>query len=195
NGWMTMLEEGAGEIITAVLGGTKHSIASEEQALLASWAAKTAVMIQYLNPKPNVPERRRRWLFTHQNPPPDTGVWLARYDGAFVATSLSKELCIVNNNTETPNCPEGHVVFFNHRSLMFVVLSLYLEDVALRVKFPTRLENHLFQIWPKTTQTLTWPKLGLDDSLRTALISANLGTAFFLHQPPTSPQQSSTEKG
>ncbi len=189
-GWMSKLEEGTMGIISAIHTNAKRSITSEEQHLLASWATKTAIMAQYLNRNPMVPEPRSKWLFKHHRPPPDTLVWIARYDGAGVATIVTNHL-FIKGNPERLNAPDGQVVFFSIGILFFVVLSLYIEfkefrNIGIRTVFPERLKGHLLRICPEDSPLLFWPFEGIDDSLRIELQNLDWGETlrFFLFNSP-----------
>jgi len=194
SGWMASLEDNARDIITTIHSGTKYSITSEEQTLLASWASKTAVIIQYMDSNPVVPEYRRKWLFIHHTPPPDTSVWIARYDGASVAGGLTAEL-FFQMEPKPLSFPQGQAVWFSIGSLVFVVLSIYIKNVAVRPQFPVSLASHLFPIWPQRIQGLSWPSTGLDDTLRTALYGIDWGEALHFYALSPLPQPPSTEKG
>ncbi len=186
-GWMSKLEEDTIGIISAIHTNAKRSITSEEQQLLASWATKTAVMVQYVNTNPIVPEPRRKWLFKNHTPPPDTLVWIARYDGAGIATVLTEHL-FIKDNPGRLNSPHGQAVFFSIGVLFFVVLSLYMEfkNIGIRTVFPERLDGHLLRLWPQTSPLLFWPFQGINDSLRTELENLDWGETlrFLLLNPP-----------
>ncbi|MCP3682534.1 MAG: hypothetical protein GY861_07565 [bacterium] len=168
SGWMSNLENEVMAILPEIFNGTKSSITYDEQSILASWATKTAITIQYTDKRPLVPIRRRKWLLNNRTPPPDTSVWIARYDGEGLATVISKDL-FVEGNAKSLSHPNGQVVLFSIGSVFFVVLCLYLKNAEYRLEFPTSIEKHLFQIWPSKGQDVNWPLNGLDDSTRVDL--------------------------
>ncbi len=197
-GWMSSLETSVGDIIPTIHRGTKHSITPEEQTLLASWASKTAVAIQYMDSNPIVPKYRRKWMFDYHTPPPDTSVWIARYDGASIAGGQTVDLFFHMKMKPKPlSFPHGQAVCFSVGSLVFAVLSIYIKNVAVRPQFPVNLAKHLFPIWPQRIQNLSWPRTGLDNTLRTALYYIDWGKVlhFYPLSPlPQPPEESSTGK-
>jgi hypothetical protein len=164
-GWMSDSEVAAMKIIPKIYDGSKKSITQDEQAILANWAVKTAIMIRYAEKEPLVPLCRRRWLYQHQTPPPDTCIWIGRYDGKGVATIASKSL-FIEGNTNLSKSPNGQSVLFSIGSLFFIVLCLYLKNVRVRVEFPSPIAEHLFKIFPAKTPNILWPDKGIDDTLK-----------------------------
>jgi hypothetical protein len=190
NGWMSDLENNVLEIISNLHNGRWLLIASEQQNILASWAAKTAVTTQYLNTGPVVPIRTRQWLYTHHTPPPDTAVWITRYDGAGIVTLLSKML-FIRGNPKSSLTPDMQAVFFSIGSLLFIVLSIYrfFEDVSFRTEFPVDIFPHLFKIWPIASPFISWPNEGLDDSLRNQLYNIDWGETLVFRLSPQQAQK------
>ena len=186
-GWMASLEDSVRDIIPAIHNGTKHSITPKEQAVLASWASKTAVVIQYMDPNPIVPEYRRKWLYNHHTPPPDTSVWIARYNGASIASGQTADL-FFHTEPKPLSFPQGQAVWFHVGSLIFVVLSIYIKNVAIRPQFPIGLAIHLFPIWPQRVQNLSWPSVGLDNALRAELYYIDWGKVLYFYPLSPSPQ-------
>jgi hypothetical protein len=162
-GWMSDLEAAVMDVIPLIYDGTKKLITQDEQNILANWAVKTAIMIQYTGPKPFVPPLRRKWVFEYHTPPPDTCIWIARYDGEGIATAVSRKL-IIDSNPKIINRPNGQAVFFSIGSLFFVVICLYFKDV--RVELPPPVTEYLFQIFPTKTPHIFWPDTGIDDTIR-----------------------------
>lgn len=175
-GWMSELENNVIEVISNIIKGQRLSISLEHQELMASWAVKTAVMIQYLNTIPAVPIRRRKWLYTHHTPPPDTAVWIARYDGAGIATALSRSL-FFGGNPKNLLTPDAHSIFFSIGCLIFVVLSIY-KNVTVRTEFPVNIAPHLFKIWPPRKSFIYWPIKGFDEPLRQQLFNIDWGNTL-----------------
>ena len=131
-GWMSDLETDAARVVADVHDGRSLLINSDQQGILASWAAKTAVTTQYLGNCPEVPMRVRQWLYTNHTPPPNTSVWVARYDGPGITTSVSRQL-VIGEGQGTSLTPDMQAVSFSIGSLFFIVLSMYsLESVPFR---------------------------------------------------------------
>ena len=181
-GWMSELENHVIEIISNVLKGHWLSISVEHQELLASWAVKTAIMIQHVGTAPVVPIRRRKWLYTHHTPPPDTAVWLARYDGEGIASALCRTL-FIHSNPKNLLAPDAHSVFFSIGCLVFVVVSIYIKNVTVRAEFPISVAPHLFKIWPMPKSFIPWPSQGLDEPLRQQLYKVDWSNTLWFQFP------------
>lgn len=193
-GWMEKLESSVRDVITTLHNGTKHSITPEEQTLLSSWASKTAVVIQYMDSNPIIPKPRRKWLSIHHTPPPDTSVWIARYEGDGIVGSLTADL-FFKTEPKPLRFPDGQAVWFTVGSLVFVVLSIYIKDVVIRPQFPVVLANHLFPIWPQRIKGLRWPSTGLDDALRDMLYGIDWGKVLHFSPIPKRPEPPSRGSG
>jgi hypothetical protein len=186
-GWMSDLEVAVMEVLPSICDDSKKSITQDEQTTLANWAVKTAIMIQYTGQKPFVPLFRRKWVFEHHTPPPDTGIWIARYGGEGIATAVSRKL-VIDSNSKLINRSNGQAVFFSIGSLFFVVLCLYFENVRVRVESPAPIMKHLSQIFPPKTPNILWPDKGIDDSIRASICDINNWNFILgfhqLHQSP-----------
>lgn len=81
NGWMHDLEIAAKPIITALVAGEVRTLTVEDQRILSTWGAKTAMAYDLAQPRPNVPFENRSWLRERRVLAPATLMLLARYGG------------------------------------------------------------------------------------------------------------------
>ncbi len=176
---MNDLEVAVRPVLTRIHKGASNTISKESQAILASWAAKTAVTIQYVGTNPFVPRNHLDWLYKTHRPHPDTVVWLARYDGPKIISTISRTLIFTQPGLDNTNRNYGQVVTFVVGSLLFIILSIYLKNHRVIVTIPKQLANHLNLIWP-TNLPVVWPNTGLDDPMRLGLIDLDWTKAIEL---------------
>ncbi len=83
NGWMSRLEEEAQPFLRPMLLGQTQTLASEHQEIVATWAFKTALMLQFLGrsgPKSQlVPLEQYVYLKENAKPAPGATVWVAPF--------------------------------------------------------------------------------------------------------------------
>ena len=83
NGWMAGLENRAKPVLKQLIRGESCRLGPEEQNILATWAAKTAMTAECKRTRPDGTTRQEReYLKQKLRPPPHWLVWLAGYDGA-----------------------------------------------------------------------------------------------------------------
>jgi hypothetical protein len=80
-GWMNRLETRASRLLKPMIRGEAIDLSETDQALLAVWATKTALLYDLIEPQSRImtPEDLR-WFGTHQQPPEGTQILLAAYD-------------------------------------------------------------------------------------------------------------------
>lgn len=83
NGWMSSLETRAKDVIGPMLSDQRVSLDPSDQALVATWATKTLLMLgcATLDPGDVASPSAYSWFFRHQAPLPGSHAWLCRYGG------------------------------------------------------------------------------------------------------------------
>lgn len=79
NGWMSALESRARPLLTPMMRGERRQLTSADQKSIATWATKTAMLIEITDTDPTVRDVDRHALRKTQAPPAHTLIWLARY--------------------------------------------------------------------------------------------------------------------
>lgn len=182
-GWLSQIEQTVRRIIKRMQEGATV-LSQEEQLILATWATKTAITLQYTKRVPAVPVRRRKWLYEHQTPPPDTGVWMATYTGDRAIRGISQELFINQAETEATAHPNGQLVTFIIGSVMFIVITFYVKT-TISIRYPPRLQEHLLAIWPATGSILPWPaEHGVSNDLFSVFGEVTPEVLVLLHPTP-----------
>ncbi len=79
NGWMSDLEGAAKPLLTPMLTGRSIVLSPSDQATIALWAVKTALMHQWTNPSGrSIPDVFYHAVYATRRPPVGTGVYLGR---------------------------------------------------------------------------------------------------------------------
>jgi hypothetical protein len=80
HGWMSDLENGTKRLLVWLMEARSLYLSPEDQAQVALWATKTAMMLGFTHPRRRkIPDTDYHYLYKHREPPPFTSVWLARY--------------------------------------------------------------------------------------------------------------------
>jgi hypothetical protein len=78
---MNDLEASARSPVTALVKGETFTLSTEQVAIVATWAAKTALMAEFTHPESNAtPAEHYRQLYETRLPPPGMHVWAAPID-------------------------------------------------------------------------------------------------------------------
>ncbi|MFJ3914110.1 hypothetical protein [Streptomyces vinaceus] len=81
NGWMNDLENRAEKTLVPLLRGERVVVTSDDAEVLATWAAKTAMVRARVDADPyTVPEEHRTHLMNAGTPPSNLTVWVATCD-------------------------------------------------------------------------------------------------------------------
>jgi hypothetical protein len=167
SGWLQRLETSVRPLLTpAILGTERVAIRPREQMLISRWALKTALLLRYVRQPVNPPpEERTTWVMTHEEPPPQAGVWLAAYGGSAHAwVQMSR------HNLEPP-AGSGVQVFhcelttFTLGRLLVLVLDVpdADRDVAIGT-YEKVFVPFTSKLWPPPGYNVRWPPLlGVDD--------------------------------
>jgi hypothetical protein len=144
------------------------------QALLATWATKTAFLLE-LAVRQHYPGKRAvdgyipsepelAWLGSRLESPPRARVWLGAFDARNVV-NLRHEACLIHVRDWLP----AHVTTFTLGYVAFQVFTInYLEADVIELQhfnvMPKELEALLALIWPRQQMpALSWPQTAFGD--------------------------------
>lgn len=83
HGWMSDLENKSKRLLIWLMELRSLHLSTEDQNLVALWATKTAMMLGFTHPtRRSIADADYHHLYEHQQPPPFTHVWIARYGGS-----------------------------------------------------------------------------------------------------------------
>ncbi len=157
--WMSDLETWASQTIDPMVRqNQQQGLSVEDQASLAVWGIKTAMMWMTVPPGERlIPPQDYRWLYEHKLPPPKYRVRVARYEAAgtrlpwsfFVPARLGR----IGNPEPGPTDIHHSVMVFGH--LVFDIAG----PMTVGGGEPTPLDNGTFalDIWPGDQRAIAWP--------------------------------------
>jgi hypothetical protein len=163
NRWMSVLESDAGPLLISMTDAassvdSKISLSSKDQARLATWAVKTAYLIDVYQQPSIVPRGFLHQLALQRRPNNNTVVWLAGFTPDSALRAEKRALNFLTNTGErTHNSPNAFAVTFTILNVLFQVLGNFNDE-----HFTLRDERHqyqpaLFRIWPNPEESLAWP--------------------------------------
>lgn len=179
-GWMSRLEKRVAPWLRPALLGEQIALAMPQQATVAFWAAKTAMLYELasrkVRPPLALPESNLRWLYDHREdrqPPPGTQVWLARVDPM---TATDPERFTISGaisaslRSDSPNIdPDGSAIhYINTFRFACFVAQVFGQDFASATHAPdgrllslllppSVVESFQVRIWPDSDQVVVWP--------------------------------------
>lgn len=182
--WMAELESEVSRFFKPMIRGERTALTPDEQALLARWAVKTVLMIEYTMGKrwQRLPRDLTSWVYAgrlNEIPPPSTEVFLGR----LTPSTILIDLVYYVQFDPAPEAvwPPGpvhydHVAYRAVLTVGAVVIEITGTDVERAVRIPWRGQMHeaLVPIWP-TAGEVFWPtavalnEAGRDDFARPAL--------------------------
>jgi hypothetical protein len=157
---MSQLEERIKPVLVPLIAGNRCNLTGEVQALLSTWAAKTAMVAEHFRPTDNgISQEERTFLMEHFNPPANWFVWIAAYQGERWRDLSIGQVRIALNPTpiSKPSTARyyGQATTFGVGHVLFCVVSGSAPDFA--VHFNGRDNEGLFQIWPAHPRSILWP--------------------------------------
>ena len=149
NGWMNRLDVAAQPLLTRLLIGERFTITRlPDVALLASWAAKIAIVTDAAQTtEPALAPEHGRYLHDHRRPPPGWLIWLAH------AEPQTESTAALNAFTLLRPAGLGYVT-------TTIVNQLVLQSLVLPAPEPLGTHpfaEHALQLWPLTYRTIAWP--------------------------------------
>jgi hypothetical protein len=186
NGWMSKLESDARPLLTPLVLNEPHEMSSADQALVALWTTKTALVAMQALPKAerdgraSLPSAEYTALYEQRHkrtPLPFTQFWIGRDAAARPAGSVRVvPLTIEFDGASAPDRPAGYLITLRVGALLvhgvrFTTPSLYVELTS---------DPELPRIWPTPGQ-LSWPATVVDD--KAVLERMMQGRALIVQHP------------
>jgi hypothetical protein len=179
-GWLSeKVESAAKPILTSVLRGDVVEIDEDMQRIIATWAAKTVMVAEYVHPhKAVIPQGERTWLKENLSPPAGWTIWIGTYDGIFWRDLSVQQhagtltIPTVNNGDPSIHYLESTVIGMG-RLMFFVASSSWprLRQIIETVGSPR--PPILVQIWPIVHSRILWPRTpSLTDSDANQMLGA-----------------------
>jgi hypothetical protein len=154
NGWLSVLENDVSRIIKPTLVADSAMLSEPERAVVATWAAKIALLLDCYGTNPVVPHEYLKALATDSLPGPSTGVWLAARTGNVAMQALFD--VVTETDSQGSHQPTGIKLTFSIGYLVFLVIVRF--GGAEPFPIPSRLiEQALLPLWPAAPGSARWP--------------------------------------
>jgi hypothetical protein len=169
-GWMSVLENQAKQVLTPMIGGESTRLDQADQLLVATWAVKTAMVLEFINGETVAATREdRHWLRERRSPPPGMMARAAKYVGGIEPLHY---LHIVGHDpASTATDPEP--VYATTLLVGQLVLQVLGPDPRRRAApftQPGVVKAHFIPVLPPTLHPAIWPPATpLDDEGYAAL--------------------------
>lgn len=168
SGWLSKLENATKPVIAPLLHGESRRLPVEDQALLAAWTCKTALvsLLVSSNPAaPGAPDDEYSALYRQKDrmePLPFSRYWIGSYDGTRAASIWVTPFVVdVVGADSPPGSPSGYAITLTLGRLL--VQGVRFTQPMLEVDLVT--DPRLLEIWPPA-DTLPWPATGrVDDTV------------------------------
>jgi hypothetical protein len=160
SGWMSTLEKRAKPTLTHLIAGNRYKLTGDKQALLATWAAKTAMVAEFFRPiDDGITQAERTLLKERLSPPENWFVWMAAYNGTKWRELGIGQVRISLNPTpiRKPSTARyyGQATTFGLGHVLFCVVSG--SDPGFPRHFHGCENEGLLQIWPVHPRSILWP--------------------------------------
>jgi hypothetical protein len=178
--WMSDLETEGSPMLKPMLKGNPQGMSIEQQALLATWATKTAMTLdQTYAPSERVfPASACKWLMENTLPSPGVIVHFGRYVGngdflALVHNDLYRRAIPVGTR---PGPPDASRSFIRIDQLIMEVTIT--QDAKLDLRATGRdINDMILKVWPSAAPVAWPPRLAHNDQAWTAYVNPTLPNA------------------
>jgi len=168
-GWMSDLEARVKPLVSPMVKPQRPAIVrlgQADQALLALWAVKMALMLDFATPgEQYIPRSAFEWVLSQGTPPPQVRVWIGARtmldDIPEDATSGVVQAVWADSNLVTFHPSTGdldaYVTTFSAGFLVCQVVGLLYGFEDRPVEVGTFGERGIIHIWPSTNRLIPWP--------------------------------------
>jgi hypothetical protein len=187
---MSQLEDAAKPLLTPMISGRRVTLDKPEQRTLATWAFKTAIIGERLNPRTAViPEVQRASLRAEGEPPSVVSVYIAATDARWPGdTHYSDKKMVVNEQTRARLPDEavsgdgfvGYAATVAIRHVALQVVGVFSDLTVFEHQPPT--SHSVERIWP-FQRSFRWPTGPILDTAGLGLLIDQ----FRGDSPPTPP--------
>lgn len=159
SGWMSDLEKEAAPILTPMIRGARRALSEDDQATVALWSVKTAMMAAFTHLATSTFRREQyKWVHQQRSPPRHHQVWLAaraRGVGEWPFSYRSAGLTVAPKSLLHRLDPNGHriTVVIGHLVIHIYGHAVYDGPV---LDFGKNTGRALISIWP-VVAAVEWP--------------------------------------
>jgi hypothetical protein len=181
NEWLGTLENDVSPILGPMIVGPQpgeplcRQLDSDQQRLIATWAVKTAYMLDLSGQQPIIPAFYYQQLRQYREALPSTVVWIAGYNGMDRAVYATHGgICLDASRIGEHN---AFMTTFSVCRVIFKVIG-YANPAGPQVTFTydSRFEPALQRIWPVQPEPVEWPRggMGFNDEALVELANEHL---------------------
>ena len=158
---MSELETEARPILSPLIAGEARELDTAEQATLAAWGTKTAMMLDFIQAKPLVRSKEHAEFFASKRPPRNAHVWLAGYGPIdFLARAEAVTLRFRPPGSRVADLIKEFLVTYRIGHLVFQVTA---PKIAFEFHRPAGHDGLVRAIWPPTGPVTMPPERLLQD--------------------------------
>lgn len=160
SGWLGQLEESVRPTLVPLITGERLNLTETEQTLLATWAAKIAMVAEHFRPIDHgISQDERTWLMDELAPPAKWFVWIAAYEGKEWGDLSIGQVRLALNPTPVTRPSDaayyGQATTFGVGHILFCVVSG--SSPVMETRFGGWDGDGLLQIWPTCPRSILWP--------------------------------------
>jgi hypothetical protein len=166
NRWMSVLEKDVQPTLLPMILGpqpgvpSRRTLSPSQQEMLATWAVKTALMIDFSGlASPVIPIGYYQQFRMYRKALPNMLVWVAGYCGSQRGAFAAHGGLHLEITPELP--PNMFMTLFTAWRVIFKVCGYIGPDFPQNVRYDSEFEPALSRIWPPTGQDIEWPRNGL----------------------------------
>src|SRR5262249_52777590 len=139
-------------------GRPSITLSKADQTRLATWAVKTAYLIDVYRQPVIVPRGFLHRLALQCRPNDSTYVWVAGYTPDAAARAEKRAMDFLTATGEpTRNSPNGFAVTFTILNILFQVVAQFNDDSSNLKDDRWQYAPALFRLWPNPSESLAWP--------------------------------------
>jgi hypothetical protein len=175
---MSVLEQDVSACLSPMFAGTRATLDGDAQALLATWATKTAYLIDVAT-TPVIPRGYPQQLQIARRPPEGTIVWISAYkQPRRAAAAWKRAYRFPVRGANHPAEPNAYAITFTVTRVIFQVVGHFSAGAATLRDGRDGLAPALLRIWPPEAQSIAWPPPFVfnDESIELLVNSINDGT-------------------
>lgn len=165
-GWMHELETSAEPILAPLIQGKSQGWHEWRQAIAATWAFKTAIMLEQAHSELRaIPTELYPGFRQYLRPPPFAQVWTALYSGEYphsYGRGAMRLLLTTPEGVAVPNDLTAYGAFLQVGALAFRLFGHLIQGGPVNVPRGA-IANCLVPIWPISPRAEWPPQLALDD--------------------------------
>jgi hypothetical protein len=165
NEWLSDLEQRAKPLLLMLIRGMPFTLGADAQGLLATWAAKTIMVAEFLKPtKVAIPQTDRASLMASLSPP-QAGWWIwiagsqASVDWRTGINHFSARMNRSPVDLKTPDIVNVQSSTIGIGQLLIHSVSTTVPGHSFALQNPDAAD--LRPIWPQPAAPITWPRLRL----------------------------------